>query len=36
VLSTIASAAGVRKPTGDLIDNFGDPASTGVITEIIA
>ncbi|HMI87243.1 MAG TPA: DUF1552 domain-containing protein [Polyangiaceae bacterium] len=36
VLSTIASAAGVRKATGDLVDNFGDPSSTGLITEIIA
>jgi hypothetical protein len=36
VLSTIASAAGVRKASGDLIDNFGDPSSTGLISEIIA
>ena len=36
VLSTLASAAGVRKADGSLVDNFGDPMSTGVITEIIA
>ena len=36
VLSTIASATGVRKADGSLVDNFGDPMSTGVISEIIA
>jgi hypothetical protein len=36
VLTTIASAAGCRKPTGDLVDNFGDPSAPGLITEIIA
>jgi hypothetical protein len=36
VLSTLASATGVRKADGTLIDNFGDPMSTGVITEIVA
>jgi hypothetical protein len=36
VLSTIASAVGVRKADGTLIDNFGDPSSTGVISEIVA
>jgi hypothetical protein len=36
VLSTLASAAGVRKADGSLVDNFGDPMSTGLITEIVA
>ena len=36
VLSTLASAAGVRKADGTLVDNFGDPMSTGLITEIVA
>jgi hypothetical protein len=36
VLSTLASAAGVRKADGSPIDNFGDPMSTGMISEIIA
>ena len=36
VLSTMATAAGVRKPDGSPIDNFGDPAAVGLINEIIA
>ena len=36
VLTTVASAAGCRKPNGDLVDNFGDPSAPGLITEIIA
>jgi Protein of unknown function (DUF1552) len=36
VLSTLASATGVRKADGTLVDNFGDPMSTGLITEIVA
>ena len=36
ILSTIISAAGVRKDNGDLIDNFGDAADPGVIPEMIA
>ena len=36
VLTTVASAAGCRKPNGDLLDNFGDPSAPGLITEIIA
>jgi hypothetical protein len=36
VLSTIVSATGVRKADGNLVDNFGDPSSTGLISEIIA
>ena len=36
VLSTIASATGVRKADGSLVDNFGDPMSTGLISEIVA
>jgi hypothetical protein len=36
VLTTVASAAGCRKPNGDLVDNFGDPNAPGLITEIIA
>ena len=35
-LTTVASAAGCRKPNGDLVDNFGDPMAPGLITEIIA
>jgi hypothetical protein len=35
-LNTIISAAGVRKPTGDLVDDFDDPMGTGVLTELIA
>jgi hypothetical protein len=35
VLSTLASAAGVRKADGNLVDNFGDPSSTGLVSEII-
>jgi hypothetical protein len=36
VLTTVASAAGCRKPNGDLVDNFGDPSAPGLISEIIA
>lgn len=36
VLNTMISASGVRKPNGDLIDNFGDPDSTGVLDALIA
>jgi hypothetical protein len=36
VLTTIASAAGCRKPDGSLVDNFGDPSEPGLITELIA
>jgi hypothetical protein len=36
VLTTIASAAGCRKPDGSPVDNFGDPSAPGLITEIIA
>jgi hypothetical protein len=35
VLSTIATAAGVRKPGGNPIDNFGDPTATGLLSEIL-
>ncbi len=35
-LNTIASACGVRKPDGGLVDNFGDPDSTGLIDAMIA
>jgi Protein of unknown function (DUF1552) len=36
VLSTLVSAAGVRKANGDLVDNFGDPSSTGILSDVIA
>jgi hypothetical protein len=36
VLNTIISAAGVRKDNGDLVDNFGDPATPGLIGELVA
>ena len=36
VLNTVVSAAGCRKASGDLVDNFGDPAFPGTIPEIIA
>ncbi|HET6281203.1 MAG TPA: DUF1552 domain-containing protein [Polyangia bacterium] len=36
VLTTIATAAGCRKPNGDPVDNFGDPSAPGLITEILA
>jgi hypothetical protein len=36
ILNTIASAVGVRKANGDLIDNFGDPGTPGLVTEIVA
>ena len=36
VLNTITTAAGVRKPNGAPIDNFGDPTDPGVIPEMIA
>lgn len=36
VLNTIISAAGVRKESGDLIDDFGDPEAQGVLSELIA
>jgi len=35
-LNTIISATGVRKPGGELIDDFGDSEGTGVISEIVA
>ena len=35
VLNTIISAAGGRKPNGDLVDNFGDPNTPGLIAELI-
>jgi hypothetical protein len=36
-LNTVATAAGVRKPTGDPVDDFGDPGlARGLITEILA
>jgi Protein of unknown function (DUF1552) len=35
-LNTIASACGVRKADGSNIDNFGDPASTGILTQLLA
>lgn len=36
VLNTIISAAGVRRDSGDLVDNFGDPEAQGVLSELIA
>jgi Protein of unknown function (DUF1552) len=36
MLNTLISAAGVRKPAGDLIDDFNDPMGTGVLTELVA
>jgi hypothetical protein len=36
VLNTIITAAGVRKPNGDPIDDFNDPEGTGLISEVIA
>jgi hypothetical protein len=36
VLTTIATAAGCRKPDGSPVDNFGDPSAPGLITEILA
>ena len=36
MLNTIASAAGVRKPDGALVDDFGDPMGKGLITELVA
>jgi hypothetical protein len=36
VLNTIISACGVRKPSEDLIDDFNDPAGTGLLSELIA
>lgn len=37
MLSKIASAAGVRKENGDLVDDFGDPSlANGLITEAMA
>jgi hypothetical protein len=35
-LNTIISAAGVRKSNGALIDDFGDPDSTGLLDAVIA
>jgi hypothetical protein len=35
-LSTIASACGVTKDDGSLVDNFGDPENPGLLDEIIA
>jgi hypothetical protein len=36
VLNTVISAAGVRKPSGDPVDDFGDPDGKGLITELVA
>jgi hypothetical protein len=36
VLNTIISAAGGRKANGDLVDNFGDPNTPGLIAEVVA
>jgi hypothetical protein len=36
VLTTVASAAGCRKPDGSPVDNFGDPSAPGLITAIVA
>ncbi len=36
ILNTVITAAGVRKPGGEPIDDFGDPAAGGLITDIIA
>jgi len=36
VLNTIASACGVRKANGDLVDNFGDPEPQGLLSAIVA
>jgi hypothetical protein len=36
ILNTIITAAGVRKPNGDPINDFGDPNGGGLITEIVA
>jgi hypothetical protein len=36
VLNTIISAAGVRKPNGDPIDDFNDPSGTGLLSELVA
>lgn len=35
-LNTIASACGVRKSDGSNIDNFGDPSSPGLLTQLLA
>ena len=35
-LNTIASAAGVRKSDGNLVDNFGDPDAQGLIDQLLA
>lgn len=35
LLSTIISASGVRKANGDLVDDFGDPDSKGLVDAII-
>jgi hypothetical protein len=35
-LNTIASACGVRKPDGSLIDDFGDPEAKGLISGLLA
>lgn len=37
VLNTIGAAAGLRKPNGDLIDDFGDPGQDrSVVSELLA
>jgi hypothetical protein len=36
ILNTVISATGVRKPTGDLIDDFNDPAGVGLLSELVA
>jgi hypothetical protein len=36
VLNTLITATGVRKTTGQFIDDFGDPESIGVLDELIA
>jgi hypothetical protein len=35
-LNTLASAAGVRKAGGALVDDFGDPEATGLLDELLA
>jgi hypothetical protein len=35
-LNTIISAAGVRKPNGDLVDDFNDPDGKGVLSDLVA
>jgi hypothetical protein len=36
-LNTIGAAAGLRKPNGELIDDFGDPSQNrAVLSELLA